>query len=45
MYRYGRSSNQTAFRSNSPLSDDQIARYAPSVLATEAHESRGETAK
>lgn len=30
------------FRSNSPLSRDQIARFAPSVLATEAHESRGE---
>lgn len=41
MYRYGRSSNQTAFRSNEALTDDQIARYAPSVLAGEAHESRG----
>ena len=42
MYRYSSSSNQAGFRSNSPLSNDQIARYAPSVLATEAHESRGE---
>ncbi len=42
MYRYGTSSNQSAFRSNEPLTDEQIARYAPSVLATEAHESRGE---
>lgn len=32
----------TAFRSRNPLSLDQIQRYAPSVLATEAHESRGE---
>ena len=42
MYRYNVSSNQTAFRSHIPLTDEQIARYAPSVLATEAHESRGE---
>lgn len=42
MYQYARSSNQTAFRSNAPLSNEQIARYAPSVLAQEAHESRGE---
>ena len=42
MYQYGRSSNQASFRSNSPLSNDTIARYAPSVLATEAHESRGD---
>ena len=42
MYRFATSSNQAAFRSNSPLSNDQIARYAPSVLATEAHSSRGE---
>lgn len=41
-YRYGRSSNQAAFRSDVPLTNDQIAQYAPSVLATEAHESRGE---
>lgn len=42
MYRYSSSSNQAAFRSNEPLTNDQIARYAPSVLATEAHESRGD---
>lgn len=30
------------FRSNNPLTVDEIARYAPSVLASEAHESRGE---
>ena len=42
MYRYNISSNQAAFRSHEPLTNDQIARYAPSVLATEAHESRGE---
>ena len=41
-YRYNTSSNQTSFRGNAPLTNDQIARYAPSVLATEAHESRGE---
>jgi hypothetical protein len=42
MYQYARSSNQTSFRSSAPLSNDQIARYAPSVLAQEAHESRGD---
>lgn len=42
MYRYANSSNMTGFRSGSPLSNDQIARYAPSVLAAEAHSSRGE---
>lgn len=42
MYRYNTSSNQTGYRSNRPLTNDQIARYAPSVLATEAHESRGD---
>lgn len=42
MYRFATSSNQTSFRSNSPLTNDQIARYAPSVLADEAHSSRGE---
>ena len=30
------------FRTNSPLSDDQIRRAAPSVFAAEPHESRGE---
>jgi hypothetical protein len=42
MYHFGRSSNQAAYRSNTPLSNDQIAHYAPSVLAAEAHESRGD---
>ena len=42
MYRYSQSSNQSSFRSNVPLSNDQIAAYAPSVLAETAHESRGE---
>lgn len=41
-YRYGTTSNQFGFRSNQPLSNDVIARYAPSVLATDAHGSRGE---
>jgi len=39
--RYGRSSNQSSFRSGAALTNDQIARHAPSILATEAHESRG----
>lgn len=42
MYRYGSSSKQTSFRSDTPLTNDQIARVAPSVLATAAHESRGD---
>ena len=42
MYRYSSSSKQFTFRSDSPLSNDQIAAHAPSVLATEAHESRGD---
>jgi len=42
MYRYASSSNQSQFRSDRPLTNDEIARYAPSVLASEAHESRGE---
>lgn len=41
-YRYGSSSKQAAYRANRPLTNDEIAHYAPSVLATEAHESRGE---
>lgn len=41
--RYGASRyGQTGFRSNSPLSDEVIAKYAPSVFAPEAHASRGE---
>lgn len=42
MYAFGRSSNQTVFRSNHAMSNDAIARYAPSVLASEAHHSRGD---
>jgi hypothetical protein len=43
MYRFSTSANQAAYRSSAPLSNDQIARYAPSVLATEAHSSRGDS--
>lgn len=39
--RYSRSSNQSSFRSSSPLTNDEIARHAPSVLAEAAHDSRG----
>jgi hypothetical protein len=42
MYRYGSASKQSTFRSESPITREQFARYAPSVLATEAHESRSE---
>ena len=42
MIRYATSSNQSTFRSQSALSNEQIAYYAPSVMASEAHESRGE---
>jgi hypothetical protein len=43
MYRYSSSrAVAQSFRSQSPLSNDQIARYAPSVMASEAHESRGD---
>ena len=42
MIRFASSSAQTTFRSTSPLSNGQIAYHAPSVMATEAHESRGE---
>lgn len=38
---YNFSRNSTYARDNNGLSVDQIARVAPSVLATEAHESRG----
>jgi hypothetical protein len=41
MYRYGKSSNQTVFRAASAMSNQQIAQYAPSVLAEAPHESRG----
>lgn len=42
MIRYASSSNQSTFRSQSALSNEQIAYYAPSVMASEAHESRGD---
>ena len=42
MYRFASSSKQFSFRSQTELSNDTIARYAPSVLAESAHSSRGE---
>lgn len=42
MIRYATSSNQSTYRSQSALSNEQIAYYAPSVMASEAHESRGD---
>lgn len=42
MYRYGSSTKQNGFRSNRPLTNDEIGFYAPSVLAATAHESRGD---
>lgn len=42
MFSYGKSSDQFGIRSERPLYNGQIERYAPSVLATEAHGSRGE---
>jgi hypothetical protein len=42
MFRYASSSKQSSFRSQTALSNDQIAFHAPSVMASEAHESRGE---
>lgn len=42
MYRYASSSKQSAFRSTRPVTNDEIAYYAPSILANEPHESRGE---
>jgi len=42
MYRFASSSKQFAFRSQTELSNDTIAHYAPSVLAESAHSSRGE---
>lgn len=38
--RFGRTA--VPFRSDSPLSDDQIARFAPSIFATEAHQGRSQ---
>ena len=42
MHRFSRPSVQTSFRANRPLTAGEISYYAPSVLANEAHESRGE---
>ena len=42
MIRYATSSQQSTYRSQSALSNEQIAYYAPSVMASEAHESRGD---
>ena len=42
MYQYSRSANQSTYRSNHPMSNELIAQYAPSVLATEAHHTRGD---
>jgi len=41
-YRYSRSSQQFAHRSSTPLSNEAIAYFTPSVMAESAHESRGE---
>ena len=42
MIRYASSSKQSTFRSEYALSNGQIAHYAPSVMASEAHHSRGD---
>ena len=41
-YRYGSASKQFIHTSDAPMSENEIARYAPSVMAAEPHESRGE---
>ena len=41
-FRYSSGSAQSTFRSPTALSNSQIAHYAPSVMAGEAHHSRGE---
>lgn len=41
-FRYGNASKQSSYRSDRPISNDEIARYAPSVLAEAPHASRGE---
>jgi len=40
--RYTASSKQTVFRSDNPLSDEQMFRHAPSIFAQEAHGSRSD---
>lgn len=42
MIRYASSSKQSTFRSEYALNNGQIAHYAPSVMASEAHHSRGD---
>ncbi len=42
MYRYASSTKDNTFRSQAPITGEQFARYAPSVLATQAHESRSD---
>ena len=42
MIRYASSTKDNSFRSQTPITGEQFARYAPSVLATEAHASRSE---
>ena len=42
MIRYASSSKQSTFRSDYALSNGQIAHYAPSVMASEAHHTRGD---
>jgi Domain of unknown function (DUF932) len=39
MYRYAKAAPKTAYRSGCPLTNDEIAQYAPSVMAVEPHES------
>ncbi len=41
-YRYGSASKQFIHTSDAPMSENEIALYAPSVMAAEPHESRGE---
>lgn len=40
--RYASSSKQFTFRSDRPLSNDQISYHAPSVMASVPHQSRGD---
>lgn len=42
MYRYASSTKDNTFRSQTPITGEQFARYAPSVLATQAHGSRSD---
>jgi len=42
MIRYASSTKDNAFRSQAPITGEQFARYAPSVLATDAHHSRSD---